>query len=62
MLKLGGQLSKLIETTDDFVEEDTLLEFFDLSEAETTTIRECHKLANGIEGQIYEFSTLHFAY
>lgn len=61
-LKLSNTLVKLNEVTDAWVELPELLEYFDISEEEAHEIQECHKRGHGIEGQIYGYSDLHYAY
>ena len=39
-----------------------MVEFLDINEEEEALAKECHKVAHGIEGNIYEFAELHYAY
>ena len=59
---MTGQLLKLNEEKDDFATVGDLVEFLDISEEEEVLAKECHKVAHGIEGNIYEFAELHYAY
>ena len=50
------------EEGDDWAEVSDLHEFFDISTEEAKLIEECHKVGHGIEGHIYEYAVLHYAY
>ena len=47
--KLGGQLSKLIESADDYADLSDIKYFFDISPNEAQTIEESHKQGHDID-------------
>ena len=60
--KLGQALIKANPASDLIPDYTDIFEFFDLDQNDVYTIRECHRVAAGIEGQIYIFSLLSYAY
>ena len=60
--KITNVLQKINPVTDTLAEKADLFEFFDIEPEEVQQIELCHKVGHGIEGQIYEFAALHYAY
>lgn len=50
------------EECDSWVELPEILTYFDIDEEEAKMASACHKVGHGIEGQIYEYSALHYVY
>ena len=48
-MKLGGTLTKVNYANDDWVEEQELLDYFDIEETESTLIRTSHRDCHGID-------------
>ena len=60
--KVGGVLTKVQQDDYGSVGEEQINLFFDIDEDEAAQIKECHKVSAGMDGQIYLYSHLHFAY
>ena len=60
--KVGGVLAKVQNDDYECVDDGRIDEFIGISEEEAEHIKECHRVSAGIDGQIYLYAPLQFAY